>query len=130
MKKMQNLLAAAMRACLRDLRKKCHQVDLSFLFDAGGSDKRKRKRDTSDDYGLSDHHTKGKRGSSADDLKLTIQKCVTTNFSYIISKQLGGDWHRLSRDVKQCVNDLKSLSQLCKTYFGNAVLYFRLSHDV
>ena len=37
---------------------------------------------------------------------------MSTNFSFILSRQLEGDWHRLGWDVKQCISDLRTLSQL------------------
>ncbi|KAL7537241.1 hypothetical protein ACHAXR_007684, partial [Thalassiosira sp. AJA248-18] len=107
MKEIQNNLAAAMRACLRDLRQKCGLVDLSFLFDAGGG-RRKRKRDATEDFGP---NKKVARGDSGADWKFTIQQCISTNFNYILSRQLEGDWNRLSWDVKQIISDLKTLSQ-------------------
>ena len=111
MKEIQNYLAASIRSCLRDLRQKCQLVDLSFLFDTeGSSGDRKRKRDAADGYCLKSR-TNGTRNST-EDWKFTMQKVMSTNFSYILSRQLEGDWHRLGRDVKQCVSDLRTLSQL------------------
>jgi DNA excision repair protein ERCC-4 len=105
MKEIQNYLAASIRSCLRDLRQKCQLVDLSFLFDADGtSGDRKRKRDS--------FCSNNRARNSSEDWKFTIQKVMSTNFSYILSRQLEGDWHRLGRDVKQCVSDLRTLSQL------------------
>ena len=123
MKEIQNNLAAAMRACLRDLRSKCQVVDFSFLFDAGGGDNdRKRKRgggggavvDDVDYYGNNNKRSaRGDRATAAaEDWKFTIQQCISTNFGYILGRQLEGDWHRLGRDVKQSINDLKTLSKL------------------
>lgn len=112
MKSIQNYLAASMRSCLRDLRQKSNLVDLSFMFDAaGGGGKRKRNSDTTDDHGLADR-TNRVREDGARDWKFTIQQCISTNFSFILSRQLEGDWHRLSWDVKQCISDLRTLSQL------------------
>ncbi len=108
MKEIQNYLAASIRSCLRDLRQKCQLVDLSFLFDADGTSvDRKRKRDAADSFCSND-----RARNSTEDWKFTIQKVMSTNFSYILSRQLEGDWHRLGRDVKQCVSDLRTLSQL------------------
>ena len=108
MKSIQNYLAASIRSCLRDLRQKSTLVDLSFLFDAGN---RKRKR-KSDMFGLANNRTKRTKEEGMNDWKFTIQQCIATNFSFILSRQLEGDWHRLSWDVKQCISDLRTLSQL------------------
>lgn len=111
MKEIQNYLAASIRSCLRDLRQKCQLVDLSFLFDTDGtSGERKRKREAVDSF-CPNSRTNAARNST-EDWKFTIQKVMSTNFSYILSRQLEGDWHRLGRDVKQCVSDLRTLSQL------------------
>jgi len=111
MKSIQNYLAASIRSCLRDLRQKSTLVDLSFLFDAGNR-KRKRKSDSIDMFGLANNRTKRKKEEGMNDWKFTIQQCIATNFSFILSRQLEGDWHRLSWDVKQCISDLRTLSQL------------------
>ena len=112
MKSIQNYLAASMRSCLRDLRQKTNLVDLSFLFDAaGGGGKRKRNNDATDDNGLA-NRTNCTKKDGMRDWKFTIQQCISTNFSFIVSRQLEGDWHRLSWDVKQCISDLRTLSQL------------------
>jgi len=134
MKEIQNNLAAAIRACLRDLRQKCQVVDFSFLFDVGNGKRGKRKRDddvhvasssssTLDEYphqhpGLKKNKKKSSKGDIIEDWKFTIQQCISTNFGYILSRQLDGDWHRLSRDVKQSINDLKTLSQLFHYLIG------------
>lgn len=111
MKEIQNYLAAAIRSCLRDLRQKCQLVDLSFLFDnEGTTGDRKRKRDVADGYCPNNRASVTR--NSTEDWKFTMQKVMSTNFSYILSRQLEGDWHRLGRDVKQCVSDLRTLSQL------------------
>mmetsp|Transcript_22331 Transcript_22331/g.54087 ORF Transcript_22331/g.54087 Transcript_22331/m.54087 type:complete len:1112 (+) Transcript_22331:42-3377(+) len=110
MKEIQNTLAAAMRACLRDLRQKCQRVDLSFLFDAGGG-KRKRKRDATDDYGLN-NYAKGTKGDNIGDWKFSIQQCIATNFAYILGRQLEGDWHHLSWEVKQRISDLRTIGSM------------------
>ena len=120
MKSIQNYLAASIRSCLRDLRQKSNLVDLSFLFDAGsggggeGGGKRKRRGDYStDEHGLANNRTNGTtKEDVARDWKFTIQQCISTNFSFILSRQLEGDWHRLGWDVKQCISDLRTLSQL------------------
>jgi DNA excision repair protein ERCC-4 len=111
MKSIQNYLAASIRSCLRDLRQKSTLVDLSFLFDAGNR-KRKRKSDSIDMFGLANNRTKRKKEEGMNDWKFTIQQCIATNYSFILSRQLEGDWHRLSWDVKQCISDLRTLSQL------------------
>jgi DNA excision repair protein ERCC-4 len=111
MKSIQNYLAASIRSCLRDLRQKSTLVDLSFLFDAGNR-KRKRKSDSIDMFGLANNRTKRTKEEGMNDWKFTIQQCIATNFSFILSRQLEGDWHRLSWDVKQCISDLRTLSQL------------------
>ena len=110
MKTIQNYLAASIRSCLRDLRQKSTLADLSFLFDAGNR-KRKRKSDSTDMFGLT-NLTKRTKEEGMNDWKFTIQQCIATNFSFILSRQLEGDWHRLSWDVKQCISDLRTLSQL------------------
>lgn len=110
MKEIQNYLAASIRSCLRDLRQKCQLVDLSFLFDAENRCERKRKRDVIDDYDPN-NRTNGTRNKT-ENWKFTIQKCMNKNFANVLSRQLEGDWHRLGRDVKQCVSDLRTLSQL------------------
>jgi len=110
MKSIQNYLAASIRSCLRDLRQKSTLVDLSFLFDAGNR-KRKRKSDSTDMFGLT-NLTKRTKEEGMNDWKFTIQQCIATNFSFILSRQLEGDWYRLSWDVKQCISDLRTLSQL------------------
>ena len=107
MKDIQNTLAAAIMSCLRDLRQKCHQVDLSFLFEGGSSGKRK-KSDTADNYGL----TKRSKKSKGDSMKFTIQQCLGTNFAYILGRQLDGDWHRLSWDVRQRISDLRTIGSM------------------
>jgi DNA excision repair protein ERCC-4 len=120
MKSIQNYLAASIRSCLRDLRQKSNLVDLSFLFDAGsggggeGGGKRKRRGDyPTDEHGLANNRTNGTtKEDVARDWKFTIQQCISTNFSFILSLQLQGDWHRLGWDVKQCISDLRTLSQL------------------
>lgn len=126
MKSIQNYLAASIRSCLRDLRQKSSLVDLSFLFDAGGGKKRKRTGAmTTDEHG----RTNRANSTSEDvtrDWKFTIQQCMSTNFSFILSRQLEGDWHRLGWDVKQCISDLRTLSQL----FHHLIEYGEYSHEI
>ena len=43
---------------------------------------------------------------------LTLENCVTTNFDMQISRQLEHDWHKLSPQTKQLVNDLRTLRTL------------------
>jgi len=43
---------------------------------------------------------------------LTLENCVTTNFDMAISRQLEHDWHKLSPQTKQLVNDLRTLRTL------------------
>lgn len=76
MKKIQGAIAAAVRACLRDLRSRCPVVDLSELMrseDGEGGGKRKRGD-----------------GDAANNRQweIDIKKIVSTNFDMIISKQL------------------------------------------
>jgi DNA excision repair protein ERCC-4 len=76
MKKIQGAIAAAVRACLRDLRSRCLVVDLSELMrseDGEGGGKRKR----------GDGDTTNNRQWEID-----IKKIVSTNFDMILSKQL------------------------------------------
>ena len=43
---------------------------------------------------------------------LTLENVVTTNFDMQISRQLEHDWHKLSPQTKQLVNDLRTLRTL------------------
>lgn len=100
MKKVQGAIAAAVRACMRDLRSRCPLVDFSELLrseDVGAGDGRKRKRDGS---------------SNKQNWEIDIKKIVSTNFDMVLSRQLQGDWHRLGPDVKQRISDLTSLRKL------------------
>ncbi|KAL9190577.1 hypothetical protein ACHAXT_000283 [Thalassiosira profunda] len=110
MKKIQLNLTACMRACMRDMRAKAGgQIDFSFLFDAHG-DKGKRKRD--DDGFDYDPNAKRSRAETTQDWKLSIQQCISSNFGYIIRRQLEGNFHHQNRDVKQSLGDLNDLSKL------------------
>lgn len=103
MKRIQGAIAAAVRACMRDLRSRCPMVDFTELFrgdeDFGG---KRRKVDDGD----------VKSGSNSKQWEIDIKKIVSTNFDMIISKQLQGDWHRLNPSVKQRISDLTSLRKL------------------
>lgn len=112
MKSIQNYLAASIRSCLRDLRQRSSLVDLSFLFDPGGGKKQKRTGETTTDEHGPTNRANSTREDVTRDWKFTIQQCMSTNFSFILSRQLEGDWHRLGWDVKQCISDLRTLSQL------------------
>ena len=102
MKRIQGAIAAAVRACMRDLRSKCPVVDFSELFrdDAGGVPRK------------TDVDGKNNGSSSNKQWEIDIKKIVSTNFDMIINRQLQGDWHRLSPDVKQRLSDLTSLRKL------------------
>ena len=102
MKKIQGAIAAAVRACMRDLRSRCPMVDFSELFRGDDDhDVKKRKIEAA---------SKGE--SSTKQWEIDIKKIVSTNFDLVISKQLQGDWHRLGPDVKQRISDLTSLRRL------------------
>ena len=111
MKQIQDCLAASIRACIRDLRQKCPQLDLFSLVDAGaGSDKQRKRKRGDEDYMT--NYTKGSKGDdSNENLKLSIQQCCTTNFSYVLNRQLEG-YTNLSWEAKQCIEDLKTLGKM------------------
>eukprot|EP00804_Cyclotella_cryptica_P016454 CCRYP_004697-RB/>CCRYP_004697-RB protein AED:0.37 eAED:0.37 QI:377/1/1/1/1/1/4/17/1072 len=114
MKRIQGAIAAAVRACMRDLRSRCPLVDFSELFrgdgwgddaardSANGGPGRKRRRGGEN----------GGCGNNKSNWEIDIKKIVSTNFDMIVSKQLQGDWHRLGPDVKQRISDLTSLRKL------------------
>ena len=65
-----------------------------------------------DDAGMprkTDADGKNNNGSNNKEWEIDIKKIVSTNFDIIINRQLQGDWHRLSPDVKQRLSDLTSL---------------------
>ncbi|KAL7515474.1 hypothetical protein ACHAXN_012795 [Cyclotella atomus] len=102
MKKIQGAIAAAVRACMRDLRSRCPMVDFTELFRDDDGDGKRRKVDVSD----------VKSGLNNKQWEIDIKKIVSTNFDIVISKQLQGDWHRLGPAVKQRISDLTSLRKL------------------
>ena len=77
-------------------------VDFSELFrdEAGGMPRK------------TDADGKNNNGSNNKQWEIDIKKIVSTNFDMIINRQLQGDWHRLSPDVKQRLSDLTSLRKL------------------
>ena len=116
MKSIQDNIAAAITSCVRDLRQKAPQLDLSFLSNDGFNDdnskqQRKRKRDNED---FMTNYTRGttKRNSSVDELKQIVKTCATTNFIYTMNRHLQSEGNNLSWDAKQIIDDLKQLSRL------------------
>ncbi|KAL7487903.1 hypothetical protein ACHAW6_013850, partial [Cyclotella cf. meneghiniana] len=112
MKRIQGAIAAAVRACLRDLRSRCPLVDFSELFRAddvavGHDDSEKyqsrKRRKVGDNAGA---------GNTKHNWEIDIKRIVSTNFDMIVAKQLQGDWHRLGPDVKQRISDLTTLRKL------------------
>jgi len=106
MQEIQLSLAAAVRACIRELRKTSSLVDISFLF-GGDRGKKKRKRDDGD-FATGAGKSSG-RDISKQDWEITIEHCVSTNFDMLLMRQLEGDWHRLKPNTKQYITDLRYL---------------------
>ena len=102
MKKIQGAIAAAVRACMRDLRSRCPMVDFSEVFRGGDDNDIKRRKIEAASAGE----------STTKQWEIDIKRIVSTNFDFVISKQLHGDWHRLGPDVKQRISDLTSLRRL------------------
>ena len=107
MKDIQDHLKMAVRAVMRELKAKSPMVDFSVFLGGGDSSKKRKKND---------YTNVGKIGKRTDDSKndftISLEQCITTNFDRVISRQLDGDWHRLSFKVKQLVKDLGKLRQL------------------
>ena len=109
MKDIQINLAAAVRACIRELKKASSLVDVSALF-AGDRGRRKRKRKMEEDIGReNDSNSRG--DGDKNDLEITIEICVSANFDMLLMRQLEGDWHRLRPNTKQYITDLRYLRQ-------------------
>ncbi len=106
MKDIQDHLKMAVRAVMRELKAKSPMVDFS-VFLGGGDGSKKRKKNDYTNIGKM-----GKTDDSKNDFAISLEQCITTNFDRIISRQLDGDWHRLSFKVKQLVKDLGKLRQL------------------
>ncbi|KAL7500619.1 hypothetical protein ACHAWT_011251 [Skeletonema menzelii] len=113
MKECQDHLKMAVRAVMRELKAKSPMVDFS-VFLGGGDARKKRKKNDYTSVGQI-----GKTDDSKNDFAITLEQCITTNFDRVISRQLEGDWHRLSFKVKQLVKDLGKLRQL----FHNLIHY-------
>jgi len=114
MTNIQNCISASIKACVRDLKIKAPQLDLSFLSnddDSSSKQQRKRKRDNED---FMTNYTKGttKRNSSVDELKQIVNTCATINFIYTMNRHLQSEGNNLSWDAKQIIDDLKQLSRL------------------
>jgi len=114
MTNIQNCISASIKACVRDLKIKAPQLDLSFLSnddDSRSKQQRKRKRDNED---FMTNYTKSttKRNSSVDELKQIVKTCATTNFVYTMNRHLQSEGNNLSWDAKQIIDDLKQLSRL------------------
>ena len=114
MTNIQNCIGASIKACVRDLKIKAPQLDLSFLSNADDSSskqQRKRKRDNED---FMTNYTKSttKKFSSVDELKQIVKTCVTPNFIYTMNRHLQSEGNNLSWDAKQIIDDLKQLSRL------------------
>ena len=107
MKDIQDHLKMAVRAVMREIRGRCPLVDFSVFLGGEGSGSKKRKKN---DY--TNIAKIGKNDDSKDDFVISLEQCITTNFDRVISRQLEGDWHRLSFKVKQLVKDLGKLRQL------------------
>jgi len=116
MTNIQKCISASIKACVRDLRQKAPQLDLSFLSNDGFNEdcskqQRKRKRDNED---FMTNYTKAttKRNSAVDELKQIVKTCATTNFIYTMNRHLQSEGNNLSWDAKQIIDDLKQLSRL------------------
>jgi len=114
MTNIQKCIGASIKACVRDLKIKAPQLDLSFLSnddDSSSKQQRKRKRDNED---FMTNYTKGttKKNSSVDELKQIVKTCATTNFVYTMNRHLQSEGNNLSWDAKQIIDDLKQLSRL------------------
>ena len=113
MNQIQDTLAAAIRANIRDLKQKCPLIDFSFSNDTGGGGNKKRGRDLGEDQSfLTNYDKKKRRKNEQENWKATVRQCISTHFDVVIQRQLEGEWHRLSRDVKQSVQDLNRLRSL------------------
>jgi len=112
MNEIQDTLAAAIRANIRDLKQKCPLIDFSFSNDTGGGGN-KRGRDHGEDQSfLTNYDKKKRRKNEQENWKATVRQCISTHFDVVIQRQLEGEWHRLSRNVKQSVQDLNRLRSL------------------
>ena len=106
---MQNIqihLKMAVRAVMRELKAKSPMVDFSVFLGRGNGSKKRQKNE------YTYENKRSKRDDSKDDFTISLEQCITTNFDRVISRQLDGDWHRLSFKVKQLVKDLGKLRQL------------------
>ena len=121
MKQIQQKLAASMIACIRDLRQKCPQLDLSFMSDSsgGGNDKQKKRKRGHDDFMTNYVPNKSSLNKNTD--AETVRTCITTNFQYVFKQQLEG--YNLSWDARQCINDLSNLSRLFQYLIEYGKLY-------
>ncbi|KAL7469107.1 hypothetical protein ACHAXS_009356 [Conticribra weissflogii] len=106
MQEIQLSLAAAVRACVRELRKASSLVDISFLF--GGERAKKKRRRDDGDFPTGERKGAGEDGGKQD-WEITIEHCVSTNFDMLLMRQLEGDWHRLKPNTKQYITDLRYL---------------------
>ena len=82
---MQQALAAAVQACLRQLKQATPLID----------------------WNNNNNHNSN--------TELSVENCVTTHFDAAIRRQLEPDWHRLSPATKQLVQDLRTLRSLLQT---------------
>jgi len=106
MKDIQDHLKLAVRAVMRELKTKSPLVDFSVFLGGGSGSKKRKKNDYTNEAKI------GNNDDSKDDFVISLEQCITTNFDRVISRQLEGDWHRLSFKVKQLVKDLGKLRQL------------------
>jgi DNA excision repair protein ERCC-4 len=82
-------------------------VDFSVFLGGSDSSKKRKKYNVQKNEPNIDPNDDAK-----DDFVISLEECITTNFDRVISRQLDGDWHRLSFKVKQLVKDLGKLRQL------------------
>ena len=114
MKDIQDNLKLAVRAVMRELKAKSPLVDFSVFLGGGGGDSSKKQKKKNTDYtnNVQKFGRNKKSEDSRDDFSISLEQCITTNFDRVISRQLDGDWHRLSFKVKQLVKDLGKLRLL------------------
>ncbi len=96
----QAAIAAAVKACIREIKKNVtfidwNDVNVDNKLNSTSSTKNNTNRDSN---------------NAANDL--TFENCVTTKFDIKIIQQLEQDWHRLKPATKRLIDDLRSLRRL------------------
>ena len=114
MRDIQDNLKLAVRAIMRELKAKSPLVDFSVFLGGGGGGSSKKQKNNNNDYtnNVQNFGRSTKSEDAKDDFAISLEQCITTNFDRVISRQLDGDWHRLSFKVKQLVKDLGKLRLL------------------